>query len=216
MPCVNPDGVDLVLSGVRNIPCQRLVEYLLSINGSNDFGLWKANANAVDINVNYYALFGKGEQNVFCPSAGNFVGYYPNSERETRVMIDFTKEVNPSITLSWHTRGEVIYYGFETLDNTSLMRDYDIGVKLSGVNGYPLVRTVGSVGGYSDYISLNYNVPAYTIEVGSNTIPHPIGAEYLMEIFEINKMVPIVALESVGGIVADIESQIRNLFDCKK
>ena len=41
-------------------------------------------------------------------------------------------------------------------------------------------------------------------------------AEYLMEIFEINKNVPIIALESVGGIIVDIESQIRNLFDCEK
>ena len=105
---------------------------------------------------------------------------------------------------------------FETLDNESLTRDYNIGTKLSESNGYPLVRTTGSVGGYSDYVSAYYNVPAYTIEVGSSTIPHPIGREYLMEIFEINKNVPIIALESVGGIIVDIESQIRNLFDCEK
>ena len=216
VPCVNPDGVDLVLSGVKNIPCKVLADYLLMINGSRDFGLWKANANTVDINVNYDALFGSGNQNVFCPAPGNFVGYYPNSERETRVMIDFTAKVVPSITLSWHTKGEVIYYGFETLDNESLTRDYNIGAKLSESNGYPLVRTTGSVGGYSDYVSAYYNVPAYTIEVGSSTIPHPIGREYLMEIFEINKNVPIIALESVGGIIVDIESQIRNLFDCEK
>lgn len=216
VPCVNPDGVDLVLSGVRNIPCKNLADYLLSINGSMDFGLWKANANAVDINVNYDALFGKGTQNVFCPASGNFVGFYPNSERETRVMIDFTAKVSPSITLSWHTKGEVIYYGFETLDSESLDRDYNIGLKLSEVNNYPLIRTTGSVGGYSDYISAYYNVPAYTIEIGASTIPHPIGIEYLMEIFEQNKNVPVVALESVGGILVNIESQIRNLFDCAK
>ena len=215
VPCVNPDGVDLVLSGVSHIRCEKVAKYLLDINGSSDFELWKANANAVDINVNYDALHGAGSQNVFCPSSGNFVGYYPNSERETRVMINFTARVNPSISISWHTKGEVIYYGFETLSEEELARDFAIAEKLSQSNGYPVVRTVGSVGGYSDFVSLYYKVPAYTIEIGSVSIPHPIGEEYLMEIFERNKMVPIVAIEEVGGVVSNIESQIRNLFNCE-
>lgn len=214
VPCVNPDGIDLVLSGVENIGCEVLANYLLGINGSSDFGQWKANANAVDINVNYDALHGMGTQNVFCPSSGNFVGFYPNSERETRVMIDFTARVNPSISISWHTKGEIIYYGFETLTEAELARDYDIALKLSAVNGYPIVRTIGSVGGYSDFISLYYKVPAYTIELGNVSIPHPIGEEYLLEIFELNKDVPIVALQAVGGVVETIDSQIRNLFNC--
>lgn len=214
VPCVNPDGIDLVLSGVENIGCEVLANYLLGINGGSDFGQWKANANAVDINVNYDALHGMGTQNVFCPSSGNFVGFYPNSERETRVMIDFTARVNPSISISWHTKGEIIYYGFETLTEAELARDYDIALKLSAVNGYPIVRTIGSVGGYSDFISLYYKVPAYTIELGNASIPHPIGEEYLLEIFELNKDVPIVALQAVGGVVETIDSQIRNLFNC--
>lgn len=214
VPCVNPDGIDLVLSGVANINCDALKNYLLTINGGNDFGLWKANANAVDINVNYDALFGTGTQNVFCPSSGNFVGFYPNSERETRVMIDFTARVNPSITISWHTKGEVIYYGFETLTEEELVRDYNIALTLSEINGYPIVRTEGSVGGYSDFVSLNYNVPAYTIELGNSTLPHPIGEEYLFEIFELNKDVPIVALQAVGGTVVSMESKIQKLFNC--
>ena len=201
IPCVNPDGIDLVLSGTQNIKCDALKNYLTYVNGGNNFGLWKANANAVDVNVNFNALYGKGVQNVFCPSPGNFVGYYPESERETRVMIEFTKQVNPSITISWHTKGEVIYYGFESLTEEELKRDYDIAERLSKVNGYPIVRSVGSVGGYQDYVSLNYKVPAYTIELGSSALEHPISEEYLLENYELNKDVPIVALKAVGGAI---------------
>lgn len=214
VPCVNPDGIDLVLSGVSNIPCEALKNYLISVNGGQDFRLWKANANAVDINVNFDALFGTGTQNVFCPSSENFVGYYPNSERETRVMIDFTTKINPSITISWHTKGEVIYYGFATLTEEELARDLEIANMLRAVNGYPVVRTYGSVGGYQDYVSLNFKVPAYTIELGSASIPHPIGEEYLLEIFELNKDVPIVALQAVGGVVSAEVIKIKNLFNC--
>ena len=200
VPMVNPDGIELVLNGTTNLPCDILRRYLLDVNNNNpDFSQWKANANAVDLNVNFDASWGEGTQNVFCPSSGNFVGYYPESEREINNLIRFTKEVNPSITISWHTKGEVIYYGFKSLSPEDLMRDYNIALSLSAVNGYPVIKTEGSVGGYSDYISLVYNVPAYTIEIGNGALPHPIGEEYLMEVFEQNKNVPIVALENVGG-----------------
>ncbi len=211
IPLVNPDGVALVLNGASSIPCDNLKQYLLMLNnGNQNFGQWKANINAVDLNVNFNAYWGKGSQNVFCPSSGNFVGFYPESEREVRALIDFTKQVNPAITISWHTKGEVIYYGFESLSEQSLERDYEIGLKLSAVNGYPLVKTEGSVGGYSDYISLVYDVPAFTIELGNANIPHPLGEEYLLEAFEQNKDVPVVALQSVGGVF--FEQTLTNIF----
>ena len=211
VPLVNPDGAMLVLNGLNSIPCESLRRYLLLLNQNNtNFGLWKANINGVDLNVNFNANWGKGNQNVFCPSSGNFVGFYPESEREVRNLIDFTKQVNPSITLSWHTKGEVIYYGFESLSENSLKRDYEIALKLSAVNGYPVIKTEGSVGGYSDYISLVYDVPAFTIELGNANIPHPLGEEYLLEIFELNKNVPVVALESVGGKF--FNQTISNIF----
>lgn len=211
IPLVNPDGVMLVLNGANSISCETLKQYLLLLNqGNQNFGLWKANINGVDLNVNFNAYWGQGSQNVFCPSSGNFVGFYPESEREVRALIDFTKKVNPAITISWHTKGEVIYYGFESLSEQSLQRDYEIALKLSAVNGYPVIKTEGSVGGYSDYVSLVYDVPAFTIELGNANIPHPLGEENLLEKFEQNKNVPIVALESVGGVF--FEQTLANIF----
>ncbi len=198
IPLSNPDGVHLVLDGPDWLPCDKLREFLVSVNsGSSDFGLWKADANAVDLNVNFDALWGQGAQNVFCPSPESFVGYYPNSEREVRALIDFTNKVQPNITLSFHTRGEIIYYGFEVLNNEQLERDFNIAEQLSKVNGYQVVRTQNSVGGYSDWVSLNLGVPAYTIEVGNVNIPHPIGIENLPTIFEQNKDIPLTALQAV-------------------
>ncbi len=198
IPLSNPDGVRLVLDGVQDFRCEKLRDFLINVNdGSTDFGLWKADANAVDLNVNFDALWGQGAQNVFCPASGNFVGYYPNSEREVRALIDFTNRVQPNITLSYHTRGEIIYYGFEVLEAEQLERDYEIARQISAVNGYQIVKTEASVGGYSDWVSLNLGVPAFTIEVGNASIPHPIGEENLPLIFEQNKDVPLTALQAV-------------------
>ena len=199
IPNTNPDGVKFVLEGVTEEYCPKLQEILLSINnGNQDFGQWKANGLGVDLNVNFDALWGGGSQNVFCVAPGNFVGYYPNSEREVQQLIDFTKLVKPALTISYHTKGEVIYYGFEVLSEANLERDFAIGQMLSSVTGYELVRTIASTGGYSDWVSQHLQVPAYTIEVGNVDIPHPIGIEYLDEIFQVNKDVPITALNAIN------------------
>ncbi|MBE5735712.1 MAG: hypothetical protein E7361_04670 [Clostridiales bacterium] len=200
IPNINPDGVRLVLDGITDYYCPKLQEVLLAINdGNTDFGLWKANINGVDLNVNFDALWGGGSQNVFCLSSGNFVGYYPSSEREVRELIDFTNLVQPALTISYHTKGEVIYYGFETLSEASLNRDFLIGEKLSAVTGYTLVRTVASTGGYSDWVSMKLDVPAYTIEIGDPNLPHPLGIENLDTVFDQNKDVPITAFNAIAN-----------------
>ena len=211
VPLSNPDGVSLVLDGPINLPCERLYTYLVDVvnGGSTDFGQWKANANAVDLNVNFDALWGKGAQNVFCPAPGNFVGYYPDSEREVRALQEFTLRVQPNITLSYHTKGNVIYYGFDVLNSAQMQRDREIAQMLAQVNGYEVVKTTASVGGYSDWVSLTLGVPAFTVEVGSADIPHPIGEEYLPEIFERNKNVPLTALQAVTPIETNAKLQGR-------
>ena len=201
IPLVNPDGVALVLEGVGSVSCNIQKDILKLINnGSDDFSLWKANGLGVDLNVNFNAEWGKGTQNVFCPSSENFVGYYPESEREVKNLTEFTKQIYPSITISWHTKGEVIYYGFYTLPPKLIARDYQIALKISEVNGYSVLKTEGSVGGFSDWVSLNLEVPAFTIEIGNQNIPHPLNEENLSVVFEQNKYVPIVALNAVNNV----------------
>lgn len=201
VPLVNPDGVGLVLEGSDKLP-QDVKDFVTNVNGgSQDFSMWKANINAVDLNVNFDALWGGGTQNVTQPAPANFIGYEPNSEPEVKALIDFTQEVNPVLTLSYHTKGEVIYYGFEVLTEQELARDLAIANAISLENGYiptlTSTSTYKSTGGYSDWVSLNLRVPAYTVEVGNSSIPHPIGLEYLPSIVELNKNVPVVAYDAL-------------------
>lgn len=196
LPLVNPDGARLVLDGVAWLNCTKQREFLQNINdGSEDFSQWKADIMAVDLNVNFDALWGEGSQNVFCPSSGNFVGFYPESEREVRNLIDFSYRVRPDLTLSFHTKGEVIYYGFELLTPDELARDREIAELISTINGYIPTQTVGSVGGYSDWASEYLKVPAFTIELAPVTAPTPVPIEYVEPAFQANKDVPIRLLE---------------------
>lgn len=203
IPMVNPDGVQLVLEGTKGLKCEKQAEFLTNVNdGNTDFSQWKADANAVDLNVNFDALWGGGSQNVFCPAPGNFVGYYPNSEREVNDLINFTLKNQPNATISYHTKGEVIYYGFEVLDQNQLARDLNIAETIRDVTGYQIIKTENSTGGYSDWVSLNLGVPAYTIEVGESALPHPIGLDQLPKIFEQNKDVPLTVLNKLNQLNA--------------
>jgi len=196
IPLVNPDGVRLVLEGVDWITCEKQRDYVLNVNnGSTDFHEWKANIWAVDLNVNFDALWGGGAQNVFCPSPGNFVGYYPDSEREVRNLISLTYELSPDLTLSYHTKGEVIFYGFETLTPEQIERDRLIAEEISAINGYLPTITSNSTGGYSDWVSEYLEVPAYTVEVGSPTLPTPIPLDVVPDAIERNREVPVRLLE---------------------
>lgn len=191
VPLANPDGARLVLDGLDFLPCQKLKDYILHINDASlDFSQWKANAMAVDLNVNFNALWGEGAQNVFCVAPGNFVGYYPESEREVRELINFTYNINPALTLSYHTKGEVIYYGFETLSAEQLERDRIIADFISSINGYIPIQTEDSVGGYSDFVSEYLGVPAFTIEIGPASAPTPIPLDLVPDAIERNKTVP--------------------------
>ena len=202
----NPDGAEIVLDGLSNIPCQITRDYILSANnGSTDFSQYKANANLVDLNTNFDAKWGGGSQNVTCPSTEDFIGFYPNSEREVNSLIDFTLQTRPALTISYHTKGNVIFYGFEGQSEQDIIRDRTIGESLSELTGYPLIFTENSTGGYKDWCIEKLNIPAYTIEVGDENLPHPLDIETLPEIYARNKDVPILALEKAKEFYNSID-----------
>ena len=191
----NPDGIEISLDGIDVVPCEITRNYLINANnGSLDFSRYKANINLVDLNTNFDANWGMGSQNLFCPATENFVGFYPESEREVRNLIDLTLKNKPLLTLSYHSKGNVIYYGFEGQSEENILRDREIGENLSEVTGYPLIFTENSTGGYKDWCINSLKIPAYTIEVGDENIPHPITEESLPEIYQRNKDIPLIAL----------------------
>lgn len=203
---VNPDGAELVLDGINSVGCEITRNYLVSANnGSTNFSQYKANINLVDLNTNFNADWGGGSQNVFCPATEDFVGFYPESEREVQSLINFTLQTRPSLTISYHTKGNVIYYGFEGMSSQNLARDQSIGESFSELTGYPLIFTENSTGGYKDWCIQTLKIPAYTFEVGDENLPHPLTEESLPEIYARNKDVPLLALEKAKEFANEID-----------
>ena len=211
----DPDGAALVLDGLSSVQCEITKQYLtLANNGSEDFSQYKANINLVDLNTNFEANWGGGSQNVTCPATEDFIGFYPNSEREVNSLIDFTLKNKPLLTISYHTKGNVIFYGFEGQSEENRNRDLEIGNRFSELTGYPLILTENSTGGYKDWTIQKLTIPSYTFEVGDETLPHPLGVETLPEIYNRNKDVPLLALELAKEYAKDIDfnsSLVQNI-----
>ncbi len=176
IPLANPDGALLSEEGLDTVSEARRA-FLRPLAGRG-FPLWKANANAVDLNVNFDARWGRGTHNVRTPASENYIGSAPFSEPETRALRDFTLLVRPDLTVSWHTKGEEIYWQFRQPPLRRL-RDRKFALLIERSTGYPLRRAKGSAGGYKDWCIQKLGIPAFTVEVGSDRLLHPLKKETL-------------------------------------
>lgn len=167
VPATNPDGIRIALT--KN-------------------PLWKANGRGVDLNVNFDARWGSGAKNVFEAGAENCAGEKPFSERESVALRDFTLAVKPDMTVSYHSKGQEIYWYFSQ-DKEKIRRDRNIAEAVSAVTGYPLKFTPYSAGGYKDWCIDALKIPSITVEVGNDCLSHPLKKKCLADIYNENKNV---------------------------
>jgi len=154
---VNPDGVDLAISGKTS---------------------WKANIAGVDLNSNYPAGWQLARRHKYKsgytkPGARDYVGPRPLSEPESAAMAAYTIHTNPALTISLHTQGEVIYWRYGSYMPKGAKA---LAARLSHVSGYELedVPDESSHAGYRDWFIQHFNRPGFTVECGLGVSPLPI------------------------------------------
>jgi g-D-glutamyl-meso-diaminopimelate peptidase len=197
IPMVNIDGVNLCEGGAGTVNDPERRAFLLAVNGAHgdDFSLWKANANAVDLNCNFAARWGTGAGNLCAPAPESFIGPFANSEPETRALIAFTLRVRPALTVSYHCKGAEIYWQFHQCGRR-LARDRRIAERFARETCYaPVEGDRGSAGGYKDWCVQELGIPAFTFETVDDRYCHPVDYSALREEFPRNRNIPITALE---------------------
>ena len=180
LPLMNPDGALLSERGLSSVSSARR-GFLMEINGNEDFSLWKANAEGVDLNVNFPARWGMGRGNISYPAPHGYIGKEPLSAPESRALAEFTELVVPDYSVSWHTKGEEIYWKFHE-PHRRAVQSKRLAKIISRETGYPIKSTPFSSGGYKDWCIQALKIPAFTVEVGMDSRTHPIGREALSEI----------------------------------
>lgn len=181
IPMVNPDGVNLVIKGLTD----ENIEYHKKLRewngGSTNFENWNANIRGVDINHNYdagwyiYKYDIEPKIEIFGPAPKRYSGEYPESEPETKAMVNFTNSINFSQVFAFHTQGEIIYWDYM---NKASFESLSIAKKYSKISGYQIAGIApgpASVGGYKDWFIEKYNRPGFTVELGNGQNPLPIS-----------------------------------------
>ena len=181
VPVVNPDGVELVTGALDpESPAYREAARLAAAYPDIPFpGGWKANLRGVDLNLNYPAGWEQARENKFAqgytrPGPRDYVGTAPLDQPESEAMARLTRLTEPTLTLSYHTQGEVIYWKYGSLEPAGARR---LGEDFAAVSGYRLedVPFASGFAGYKDWFILSFDRPGFTVEAGAGTNPLPLS-----------------------------------------
>ena len=171
VPCLNPDGVDMVLSGAWENP---LLLRQIKMNGGENFSEWQANARGVDLNHNYDFRFSEykrieAERGI---SAGKtrYSGESPESEPECRALASLVRTLNPKLILTFHTQGKEVY--FRPRYNEKSLRIAKSCAKLLSYK-LSVPEGISDFGGLSDYAGELLGIPSLTVELGRGKNPIP-------------------------------------------
>lgn len=196
LPMSNPDGV--VIQQSAQIP-EDIVEIYksdgekgLSVEtGALYLAQWQANANGVDLNRNFDALW----ENIDTAEGPSFTGYRgaaPESEPETKALVAYTDKYPFDATLSYHTTGSAIYWEFGE-DAAVNAASQHLAEAIKAVSAYePIGDSGGSYGGYKDWAMLKRQIPSVTIEIGTRAAPL-LEAEFSNVFFRNLGVLPAVA-----------------------
>jgi g-D-glutamyl-meso-diaminopimelate peptidase len=193
VPLLNPDGVELVLEGIREGHPNK--DQLLEWNNhSADFSGWKANIRGVDLNDQFPAHWEEERlrRNVSMPGPMNYSGDAPLSEPEACAIANFTWKHSFALVLSLHTQGEEIYWnyrGYEPIEAAKIADKFELE------SGYRAVYLTDSDAGYKDWFIQQFRRPGFTIEAGYGKNPLPI--EQLDEIYEKVSIILLLGLSLI-------------------
>lgn len=174
VPCVNPDGVEISLTGSRAAG-----EYKKLIESIGDLKKWQANARGVDLNHNFNAGWSELhkmeiERGIIGPARTKYGGTYPESEPETKAIVKLCRNRNFDRAIAFHSQGEEIYwdYGNKTPETSK-----ELAENIAKLSGYMVGRPEGLAvgGGFKDWFISEFCKPALTIEIGKGKNPLPIS-----------------------------------------
>ena len=179
-PMVDPDGVDLVTGALTGGPYYDQAVRLAAGYPSIPFPEgWKANIDGIDLNLQYPAGWENAREIKYAkgftkPGPRDFVGPAPLAAPESKAVYLFTLSHSFTITLSYHSQGEVIFWKYLDYEPAG---SYAIAQQFGEVSGYQveLVPAESGYAGYKDWFILKYNRPGYTIEVGRGVSPLPLS-----------------------------------------
>lgn len=184
IPMSNPDGIMLSQAGIGSLtdPDQRATvqavyedDFRKGYTSQTDINeylkYWKANANGVDLNRNFDALWENYRMGEPEPCHKNYKGPEPMSEPETRALAALTDSLSGVVAvLCIHSQGEVLYWDCGQEDPLRA-QTYAFTDVIGDRSGYELIREQNNDASYSDWCALERDLIAVTVETGKGLCP---------------------------------------------
>lgn len=158
VPCVNPDGVEIILSRDKAQPGVRI----------SALSEYKANKNGVDINRNFPLAWESIDNGVNSPSDYFFKGYESASESETRALMTLCDKNDFDFMLSVHIKGNLLYWG-DTYNNAynakfkAFAQDLASACSLKMTEPTDKAKNYG--GGFENWFRNTYAKPGVCVEL---------------------------------------------------
>lgn len=187
VPMVNVDGVDIAIHGLDiTNPYHRELISAVGIHSFNN--VWQANARGVDLNHNYDADW---EITVASSAPTKYGGECPESEPETKALVEFMKRENFDILLAFHSQGGEIYYDFKGMADE---KSKNLALQMAAQSGYTVCEPTGtaSYGGCKDWFIKTFGKSGFTVEMGKGKNPLPLSM--LDDIFDENAKIILLAM----------------------
>lgn len=156
-------------------PTFNIMTYLGNVISYDEYlKQWKANANGVDLNNNFDGNWSNVELKSY-KSYGSFKGPGPESEPESAALADLARKYDFDMYISYHSKGDVIYYDTKGNDESVSQRSFDLAKLAGAQTGYRYVSNKiapdNNQGGFGDWVQLKLGKPSITIESGRHRCP---------------------------------------------
>jgi g-D-glutamyl-meso-diaminopimelate peptidase len=218
-PVVNPDGLKIAHEDWEGI--EKFKDSVLKIKCIDGLGAWKANGLGVDLNSN----FDDGNHLYKCtsisqevPASQGYKGCFPAEAKETIVLQNFVNKLNPILSLSFHTKGNVLFWGdcdtyekFNTIDSLISGKVAQItGLKMMNLSYNPISYGCG----LENYIRAKLGMLAVCVELSPTTNrrdQHP-DNQFNKLVWSKVAQLPIIYLEELLKTKELWPNQMKNYF----
>jgi hypothetical protein len=137
----------------------------------------RGNVNGVDLNRNFARLGSRAPRSLFAGSrfrlSPHFIGPHPFSEPETRAVRDVVEEVRPSVSVGFHSFGNMLLYPWAFTEKANpravaYTRIGDVFRRAQPRTPYALMQArdlYATIGDMDDWLDAEYGTLAFTVEV---------------------------------------------------
>jgi g-D-glutamyl-meso-diaminopimelate peptidase len=212
MPVANPDGLKIAHEDWKNIEAK--VKEISQIKRMETYAEWKANGKGIDLNDSFddgtHSL-NHSYNHSAVPCSEGYKGTAPAEPIETQNIQKFIGEIKPLMTLSFHTKGDLIYWAdsrthhyFNGID--SIIHQESLKVSnFSYVPVSPNPSTYG--GGLENYVRYKYGLLGSCVELSSGDSARKQfpDNEFNKRVWKKAWKIPIVCIEYVIKYAEQIE-----------